>query len=352
MKPITLREIAEKLGVSRPAVSAALSEKRTTIHLSAALRARIRKAAETLGYRRNVVAESFIQRRSFLVGFLGRREYFLYAMDTLAGIEPVLDAAGLATLSFLHGNTAEEQERQLRRCLERRVDGLIVAGAPEDPGGILAARIEELRRRGVPLVQVYRKTFPRIPSVRVDDERIGWLQTRRLLELGHERIVHVTHDAYRAGTKEHLDARGRWEGYARAMREAGLKPAVETFPATRYFPLTGGRAAGARDVRIGGRYSAAACFNDYVALGVMDGLRALAYEDVAVLGYDDVEAAAAAGLSTFAPPMKALGRAAAEAVLAQIGGRKAVDVLLEPAYAGRSTDRPFDSRTEAGRNGR
>lgn len=349
MRPVTLKEIAAKVGVSRPAVSAALSDKKSTIVLSAALRERIRRTAAEMGYRRNVLAESFTQRRSFLVGVLGRREYGLYAMDLLAGIEPVLDARGVAPLALLHGTTAADQERQLQRCLDRRVDGLIVAGAP---GGGLAARIEELRRQGFPLVQLFRRTFPKVPLIRVDDERIGRMQARYALELGHRRIVHVTHDGVHAPGRpiEHRDARERAAGCARALRQAGLAPATLTFPASRYFPLTGGACPGAAEAaaRLLGhaaRFTAATCFSDHVALGLLRGVRALGRSvpgDLSVIGTDDVEMAAGSepALTTLRRPTAAIGRAAASAVLDLIDGKRAGDVDLEPELIPRASTAP------------
>jgi LacI family transcriptional regulator len=346
---VTLKEIAARVGVSRPAVSAALSDRVSTIVLSAPLREKIRRTAAEMGYRRNLLAESFTQQRSFLVGVLGRREFALYAMDLMAGIEPVLDARGVAPLAFLHGATADDQERQLQRCLDRRVDGLIVAGAP---GGRLPARIEELRRKKFPIVQLFRPTFSKVPVFGVDDEQVGLLQTRYAIELGHRRIVHVTHDEVEASGKpiEHRDARGRLAGYARAMREAGLKPVSLTFPASKYFPLVGGGSPGAADCAArllghSGRFTAAVCFSDYVAIGLLRGVGALGRRvpaDLSVVGMDDVEMASASepALTTLAPPIAAIGRAAAGAVLDLLDGKRVSNCEFEPEIVPRASTAP------------
>ncbi len=348
-RPVTMRDIARRLGVSRPAVSAALSDRPYTIALSGALRGRIRRAAGEMGYRRNVLAQSFIKQRSTLVGFLGRREYFLYAMETLDGIESVLDRKGYSTLAFLHGDTPEDQWRHLQRCLDRRVDGLIVAGVPEGPRGRVTRLIGDLRRKGFPVVQVYRRTFPGVPVVMVEDGEIGYLMTRHAIELGHARIAHYTHDGYLARERpvQDRDARERHEGYARAMREAGLDPAVATFPASRYHPLAGGYAPGAAEEAAGvlshpARFTAAVCFNDYVALGLMKGARALGRrvpEDLSIVGYDDVDFSRASEppLTTLAPPIREIGREAAARVLDLLGGKPAADRVFRPELRVRGT---------------
>ncbi len=341
-RPVTMRDIARRLGVSRPAVSAALSDRPYTIALSDGLRGRIRRAAAAMGYRPNVLARSFIKQRSYLVGFLGRREYFLYALETLGAIESVLDGKGYSLLAFLHGDTPEDQGRHLQRCLERRVDGLIVAGAPGKSKSRLDLQIGDLRRRGLPLVQIYRRTFRGVPVVMGDDRAVGYLATRHLIGLGHRRIVHYTHEDYldRACPPRDRDARDRYEGYARAMREAGLEAAVATFPTRDYFPLTGGYAPGAAAgaagvVRHPARFTAAVCFCDYVALGLLRGLRALGRrvpEDLSIVGCDDIDLSRASEppLTTLAPPIGRIGREAAGRVLDLMEGRAVSDLVLQP----------------------
>jgi LacI family transcriptional regulator len=344
-----MRDIARRLGVSRPAVSAALSDRPYTIALSLALRDRIRRAATDMGYRRNFLAQSFIKQRSYLVGFLGRREYFLYAYETLSGIESVLDEKGCSVLAFLHGDTPEDQGRHLQRCLDRRVDGLIVAGAPEGRRGRIARPLGELQAKGLPIVQVYRRLYPGIPVVMVDDGAIGALATRHLIDLGHRRIVHYTYDDYidRLEPGRNRDARERYEGYARTMREAGLEPAVATFPTSRYHPLSGGHAPGAASeaasvLSPSARFTAAVCFNDYVALGLLKGVRALGRrvpEDLSIVGYDDIDLSRAAEppLTTLAPPVREIGREAAARILDLIEGRPVKDLVFRPALLSRDS---------------
>ena len=351
-RPVTMRDIARRLGVSRPAVSAALSGRPSTIGLSDALRERIRREAGALGYRPNLLARSFIKQRSYLVGFLGRAEYFLYAYETLSALERALDPAGVSILSFLHGDTAADQQRHLQRCLDRRADGLIVAAAAEGARGPMARRVAGLRRAGFPVVQVYRRIFRDVPVVMTDDEAIGYRATRHLLELGHRRIVHYTHDAYvdRRNPGQDRDARDRRAGYVRALREAGLKPAVVTFPTARYFPLDAGFAPGAREgaPRVAShpaRFTAAVCFNDYIALGLLRGLRQSGLDvprDFSIAGYDDIDLARASEppLTTLAPPLRRIGEEAARRVLDLIAGRPATDLLFEPELRVRGTTAP------------
>ncbi len=356
-RPVTLRDIARRLGVSRPAVSAALSDRRSTIGLSDALRARIRREAVALGYRPNLLARSFIKQRSYLVGFLGRAEYFLYAYETLSAVERVLDPAGFSILSFLHGDTGEDQQRHLQRCLDRRVDGLIVAAAAEGARGPMAGQVAALRRSGFPLVQIFRRLLPDVPVVMTDDRAIGYRATRHLLALGHRRIAHYTYDAYgdRRNPGHDRDAKDRHAGYAQAMREAGLTPAVVTYPASRYFPLDAGFAPGAREgasrvARHPARFTAAVCFNDYTALGLLRGLRAAGVrvpEDFSIVGYDDIDLARAADppLTTLAPPLGRIGAEAARRVLDLLAGRPAANLLLEPGLRVRGTTAPPSRRS-------
>ena len=193
--------------------------------------------------------------------------------------------------------------------------------------------------------------------VMVDDGAIGALAARHLVGLGHRRIVHYTYDDYvdRIDPGRNRDARDRWEGCARALREAGLEAAVATFPTGRYFPLTHGCAPGAVEGAAGlldhpARFTAAVCFNDYVALGLMRGARSRGLrvpEDLSVVGYDDLDLSRASDppLTTLAAPVRRIGQEAAGRILDLIEGKSISDRIFQPELIVRaSTGRPSGKR--------
>jgi len=178
-----------------------------------------------------------------------------------------------------------------------------------------------LRDRGVPVVLVDRRApGPDQCSVAVDDVLGGRLAAAHLLERGHRRIAFIGGDPGLPQVQERL------EGVASAVREAigddshpdgallVLSPPTLT--------VAGGREAGEQIIGLPAdrRPSAAICANDLLALGLLQemvrhGVRVP--EDMAIVGYDDIDFAAAAAvpLTSVRKPRYELGRRAAEMLL-------------------------------------
>jgi DNA-binding LacI/PurR family transcriptional regulator len=349
-KPVTMNEIARLAGVSRPAVSAALSGKQSTISLSETTRQRIKKIAEELGYRRNIVAQSFIKQKSFLIAFLGRQEHFVYALENTKGIEEALENTDYSLLYYYNGNSAAEQARYLRKSLERRVDGIIVAPAPERRGDTTTQQLRELYNSGFPVVQMYRKLVPEIPVVMVSDHAIGKMQTEYLLKQGHRRIAHYTYDDYidRLFPPTSQDAWHRYQGYEQAMLEASLDPLVVTYPTTTYAGpgySPGARQFADRVAHHSAKFTAVTTFCDHVAIGLLKGLRECGVsvpDAMSVIGCDNVDAACVTEppLTTLRNPAAQMGREAVRMILEMMDGRQVSDAILAPEIVERASTAP------------
>lgn len=346
-RQITMVDVAQRAGVSRSAVSAAISGKQTTVALSESTRKRILRVAEELGYRPNILSRSFIKQQSFQIAMLGRECYFTFMLDTMRGIEDVLEAHDYSLLTFYRGSWADDQARHLKRSLERRVDGLIIAGAPEEPNGPNHQLIRKLRNDGFPIVQIYRRIFPDVPVIMVDESQIGYMGTRLLIEKGHRHIVHVTHHQYRddelPGT--HRDALLRSEGYRRAMLEAGLEPVVMPFQRPDFYGgadeykqycVHGALVPVARKLIDGRRYTAVNAYSDYTAIVLMQELSRLGVhtpDDFSIVSFDNVEISAVVQppLTTLQPPLLEIGRTAAQMIMDMINGQPSEDdVIFNP----------------------
>ena len=345
---ITMAEVARRAGVSKAAVSVAFSPGTGKIGLSAATREHILKIAAAAGYTPNLMARSLARQQSYLIAFLNREAYFVFALDTIKGIETVLREQNYSLLTYYDGSWAEDQSRQLQLALDRKVDGLIIAGAPEKKGGPNQLRIAALQKEGVPVVQVYRRIFPNVPVVMTDESAAGYQATRHLLELGHRRIAHVTHagfeDRQLPGT--HADARLRAQGYARAMREAGLKPSIISYPVSEAHGLNYTQQVEPAADRVRqGKFTGVTCFCDYVAVGLMNqliqaGLRIP--DDLSVVGYDncDLSAMTQPTLTTLGQPVRQIGATAARMIFALKIGQPVEDVIFQPQLEVRGSTAP------------
>jgi len=155
---------------------------------------------------------------------------------------------------------------------------------------------------------------PRLASVSVDHEAAARVAVQHLINLGHERIALVgrTEDPFGLDMP---DARQR--GYHAALAEAGIRPRRE-YERTTDFSPEAGAAAMDRLLDLKRPPTGVFCASDTQALGVLETARRRGRrvpEDVAVVGYNDVEVAQYLGLTTVRIPMRAMGKRGAELLL-------------------------------------
>jgi DNA-binding LacI/PurR family transcriptional regulator len=228
---VTIRDIAERAGVSKGAVSYALNGRPG---VSDDTRERILRIARDLGWYPNRAARALSAARADSCGLVLARPANILAlepffMEFLAGVESELAAQSMALTIQMVRDTEEEIQVYRRWWGERRVDGVLMVDLRiEDP------RIDELVRLGLPAV-VVGGPLPdsALPSVWHDEKTVVVEAVRYLVALGHERIVHV------AGITEFLHTLQRTEAFREAMEELGLTPEMT---ATDYSPESGARA--------------------------------------------------------------------------------------------------------------
>lgn len=311
---LTLRDLAEHAGVSRATVSLVL---RKSPLVAQATRERVLHSMRTLGYVYNRGAASLRTRRTHTVGVAINELANPYFAELTAAIERALNRVGYSV--FL-SNSAEDPARQeqfIATMREYNVEGLIVCPA----AGTTAASLHRLADLDMPCIQVSRY----VRGARVDfagnDHRRGtYLTTEHLISLGHRRIAMIGGlDGISTGWE-------RRDGYTKALAANAIAPdpaLVVSCPATR----ENGAEAIQALLRMPDPPTAAACFNDVVAFGVMLGLRRIGLEpgiDFAVTGCDDVREAAlwSPALTTVAIDTAAMGELAARMLLERIADRR------------------------------
>jgi LacI family transcriptional regulator len=229
---------------------------------------------------------------------------------------------------------SDDQERKEKRYLElleeHRVQGVLIT-----PVVNAGSRLNRLQRRGTPVVLVDSRSPSRGQcSVAVDDVLGGDLAVSHLLSVGHERI------AYACGPRALRQVADRFEGAVLALARAGR--AVDDLHVIEAGALNvaAGQKAGAEIAALpaADRPSAVFCANDLIALGVLQEMtrnRIRVPEDIAIVGYDDIDFAAAAAvpLTSVRQPRQQLGRTAARMLLAEAASDDAhqhQQVIFEP----------------------
>jgi len=304
-------DVARLAGVSLGTVSNVLNRPE---RVSTAMRERVLVAIEELGFVRNEAARQLRAGHSRTIGLLVLDFGNPFFTDLAAGVEAAASAVDLAVVLCDSGNDQDREDRYLNLLQEQRSYGILMTPVRErNP------RIAEVRRHGTPVVLVDRGSTSRQCSVSVDDRVGGQLAAAHLVAAGHPRIAFV------GGPVSVRQVADRLSGAREAWEAAGRRPAELALVETTGLTVAAGREAGAQLCSLPSRScpTAVFCANDLVALGVLQSLtrRHLRVpDDVGIVGYDDIEFAAAAAvpLTSVAQPRAQLGRRAAELLIDEV----------------------------------
>lgn len=313
MNRITSRDVARHAGVSQATVSIVLNATSTPIRVSSATRSRVLAAADLLGYVPNHAAQSLRRRRTRSITFINPSPDNPYFVEVVAGAQAAAEKAEYS-ISVAAIPTREAAVQILAHLNAGTSDGVIVAS--RDPR--VLAELAPAIRRGLAVVALqYDGEDPHVSVVRTDREAGGYLATRHLIALGHQRIAHLTDVAAYARRPNERTA-----GYRRALNEAGLEACPEWIVAGRTTMADGDAAMGALLERTGvaRRPTAVFAFNDQMAIGALHALRTSQLrvpEDMAVIGFDGIGLGAFTSpeLTTVEQPASEVGRRAVELVL-------------------------------------
>ncbi|PRX44595.1 LacI family transcriptional regulator [Prauserella shujinwangii] len=301
----SIKDVAERAGVSVGTVSNVLNHPE---RVADSTRAAVQAAISALGFVRNSSAAQLRAGTSRSIGLIVLDMANPFFHDVARGAEDVADELGYAVVLCNSDDQPSRENRYLQVLEEQRVRGVLIT-----PIEVGSERLDALRRRGTPTVLVDRHD-PRVNccSVAVDDVVGGELAGAHLLGLGHERILYLTGPL---GLRQCAD---RLTGLRQAVAAAGLDPGevIDVVEERAMNARTAHDAARARfaDDRA---TTAVFCANDLMALGVLraalnTGRRVP--DDLAIVGYDDIEFAADAAvpLTSIRQPTQQIGRAAAQ----------------------------------------
>jgi LacI family transcriptional regulator len=311
---VSVRDVAAAASVSVGTVSNVLNRPEKVAPDTVA---RVMAAIDELGFVRNDAARQLRAGRSRSIGLVVLDVRNPFFTDVARGAE---DRAAEDNMTILLGNSDENGDRErayLDLFEEQRVHGVLISPLGDDE-----TRLQRLRGRDTPVVLVDRVSEDRnLSSVSVDDVVGGELAVRHLIETGRRRIAFV------GGPMGIRQVADRLAGARRAV-EAEPDATLEVIE-TESLTVLEGRAAGEaiRERAAGERPDAVFAANDLLAMGVLQALNMLGSvrvpDDVALIGYDDIDFASAAvvPLSSIRQP-------------ASLIGYTAVDLLLKEAASG------------------
>jgi LacI family transcriptional regulator len=342
VESVSIRDVATSAGVSVGTVSNVLNR---PDKVSPATVERVHAAIDELGFVRNDAARQLRAGASRAIGLVildGGNPFF---SDVARGAETAAEKAGRVVLL---GNSDQQVEREahyLDLFEENRVLGILIS-----PVGDVTARLARLRRRGTPAVLVDRQAeLTDFSSVSVDDVRGGQLAAEHLLSIGRRRLTFV------GGPLDLQQVADRLQGAQEAVRAANAEATVSEQVVLEVVEVPAltvehGRAAaaGLMSRPADERPDAVFAANDLVAMGVLQSLVMLGDlrvpDDVALIGYDDIDFARAAvvPLSSIRQPSALIGRTAMDILQDEIDdpAREPRRVVFAPELVVRASTVP------------
>jgi DNA-binding LacI/PurR family transcriptional regulator len=341
-KPISLKKLAEHLGLSPATVSLVINRSSVADSIPQQTKDRIFDAARKFKYRPNFLARSLRTQRSFTVGVIVPEVSDGYSASVMSGIEDYLLQEGYFYFVASHRHRPDLIDEYPRMFLERSVDGLIAVDTPWN------------LNLSVPVVTVSgHNDVSGVTNIVLNHQRAADVALKHLYHLGHRQI------AFFKGQEFSSDTEVRWATIEKAARHLGLSinpHLVVQLEGDSPGPEVGYKAAKSL-LSSAEPFSALFAFNDISAMGAVRALRESGLrvpEDVSVVGFDDIQSAAYQnpGLTTVRQPLREMGRNAAEILVRRIN-RPGSDFhdryTVEPELVVRGTTCPAGRHTSVRR---
>jgi len=310
-KTVTIKDIAQQLGVSAATVSRALKDHP---HISDERKASVWKLARKMNYQPDTVAQSLKRGSTQTIGVIVPAIKYHFFSQALDGIEDVAFKSGYTVLVCKSNESHDREVVNAETLASNRVAGIIVSLAQDSRD---TDHFANLMQRNVPVVFFDRVPEKlKAPKVIGDDYEAAFALTEHLIQRGYRRIAHL------AGPEALLISRRRLKGY----RDA-LKKHRQAIPA-EYLIHGGleeedGRREAAKLLALRPRPDAVFAINDPVAMGVYQACKdagVVIPKDLAVAGFSDnpISALLTPPLTTVAQPSYELGSAAAKMLMERI----------------------------------
>ncbi len=329
---VTLRQLAEYVGLTPGTVSAVLNNAPSARTIPQRTKDRILAAAEELRYRPNFFARTLRKKRTYTIGVIAKEIGDPSLAMIISGIESALTRRNYFFLTVVHRQDPQVIERYSEILVDRGVEGIITVDVnlPTAPTLPTVAVAGQFRTSGV-------------INVVLDYKRAARLALQHLLQGKHRDI------AYLRGRPTSVDAEDRWRAICEVGVELGIPIRSEMTlqldprepPMQQGYQLT-------RDLLARKNpFTALFAYNDIVAIGSIRALREANLrvpDDISVVGFDDIRGATyvVPSITTVRQPLQKIGEIAAETLVVRIEGRTDFpeEIRIEPEFVVRESSGP------------
>jgi LacI family transcriptional regulator len=319
---ITLRAVADHLGLTPGTVSSVLNNAPSSRSIPQRTKNRIVAAARELNYRPNFFAQSLRKKRTYTIGVIVEEIGDAYGSLIISGIEQYLRSKNFFFLTVVHRHDAELLNRYANLLLERGVEGFITVD------------MQLLEAPSIPTVAVAgHKPFPGVTNIVLDHRHAARIALQHLVDLGHKRI------AFMKGASSSSDSEVRWSAIREVAEEVKVKidpqltVQIDINEATPQMGYPFAKQLLERQVP----FTALFAYNDLSALGAIRAFQEAGLRvphDISVVGFDDIQGAAynTPSLTTVRQPLTRMGNLAAQTLLERIENKKdeSEEIAVEP----------------------
>jgi DNA-binding LacI/PurR family transcriptional regulator len=333
---VTLKTIAERLGLTPGTVSAALNNSPAARSLSEHTKNRVIQAARELNYRPNFFARTLRLKRTYTIGVIAEEIGDAYGAMVISGIEEYLRKSNYFFLTVIHRHDPKLLQTYAQMLLTRGVEGFIttdtsITEQPALPTVAIAGheRVED------------------VTNIILDHKRAARLALEHLRGLGHQDIAFIR------GQTLSSDSAVRWYAICEVAQELGMRirpeltiqlEGADSTPAIGY-PFAKQLLARKQP------FTALFAYNDISAIGSIWAFREAGLrvpQDISVVGFDDIPGAAFTnpGLTTVRQPLLRMGQIAAQTIIDRIEGRGEYmpEIAIEPEFVVRESTGPAPVR--------
>lgn len=299
----TMKDVAERAGVSRSAVSRTFTEGAS---VSAATRLKVEEAAQALGYSPNALASSLTTGRTKLIGLIANNFHNPIFLEVFDKFTLALQKRGLRPLIV---NLTDETDpaNSVRMLRQYSVDAVIVASSTLPPSFAKA-----FHDAGVPVVHTFGRpsSLPQVHVVGIDNVECGRIAARELVARGYG------HVGYLGGPEDATSAQDRLRGFEEEIDKQGSVKLTKVFSGAYSFEA--GRAEMLRQLA-GQPAEAYFCGDDVLSIGALSALKDHGLEagrDIGIIGLNDMKMArwASIDLTTIHQPIKLMIEASVDLV--------------------------------------
>ena len=279
MAKVTLKKIAETLGLSTATVSKALKD---YDDISPKTKLKVKELANSLNYKPNSFAQSLRNQESKIIGLIIPQIVHHFFANIILGVIKTAEKNGYLVITLQSDESYKIEKKQIELLLYRNVDGILISLADNT---INFKHINEIRQSGVPVV-LYDKISKSIDCHRVviDDQKAAFNATKHLIDIGCKKIAHVR------GALKPQTTIDRFIGYKNALKAHNIPFDNSIVFETEHLTFEDGRLI-ADEIALKHRdIDGVFAFTDLLATGILVGLKEHGFkipEDISIIGFSN-----------------------------------------------------------------